>query len=58
DVNDDLAEEMDNNRNNGGTMKLCRGSEIDIPDLRNLHGRAWQAFEWLKVFEWTVCLLC
>jgi hypothetical protein len=31
--NDDLAEEMDDDTNDGGTMKLCRGSEIDMPDF-------------------------
>ncbi|KAG1761488.1 hypothetical protein EDD22DRAFT_847714 [Suillus occidentalis] len=33
---DDLAEEMDDNTNDGGTMKLCRGSEIDILILLTL----------------------
>jgi hypothetical protein len=31
--NDDLAEEMDDDTNDGGTMKQCRGSEIDIPNF-------------------------
>ncbi|KAG2739200.1 hypothetical protein P692DRAFT_20757224 [Suillus brevipes Sb2] len=34
DVNDDLAGEMDDDTNDGGTMKLCRGSEIyQYPDF-------------------------
>ncbi|KAG2739913.1 hypothetical protein P692DRAFT_20754402 [Suillus brevipes Sb2] len=52
--NDDLAEEMDDDTNDGGTMKQCRGSDIDIPNF-NLHGRAWEAFEWLIVSDWTLC---
>ncbi|KAG2757155.1 hypothetical protein P692DRAFT_20712933, partial [Suillus brevipes Sb2] len=53
DVKDNLAEEMDDDTNDDGTMKLCRRSKIDIYDF-NLHGRAWLAFEWLIVFEWTL----
>jgi hypothetical protein len=33
DDHDDLAEGMDDDTNDGGTMKLCRGSKIDIPDF-------------------------
>ncbi|KAG2742200.1 hypothetical protein P692DRAFT_20749299, partial [Suillus brevipes Sb2] len=36
DVNDDLAEEMDDDMNDGGTVKLCRESQIDIPILLTL----------------------
>ncbi|KIK37482.1 hypothetical protein CY34DRAFT_810289 [Suillus luteus UH-Slu-Lm8-n1] len=54
---DDLAEEMDDDMNDGGTMELCRGSEIDIPILLTvgLYGRSWLAFEWLIVFELALC---
>ena len=33
DVKDNLAEEMDDDTNDDGTMKLCRRSKIDIYDF-------------------------
>jgi hypothetical protein len=62
--NDDLAEDMDDNTNDGRTMKICRGSEIDIPILLTLglsrssefsdlsHNRVW--FETYMGRAWVI----